>query len=174
LYLATGETTQVKGYWVEKLEQSIQVYNFEVADWHTYYVSEYDVLVHNSCQGPGNIAQDGTSKVRFAGSTEQLQNARTVRTQGTGLVNGSKMRANAALDKAERFLGPGYLEKESGRFVSANGRRQVRFKNSDLNPVNNHAGAPHMNFETLIPNPKKPGKLMPDPKRNIHIYIIDY
>ena len=29
--------------------QPIKVYNFEVVDWHTYFVSDEDVLVHNTC-----------------------------------------------------------------------------------------------------------------------------
>jgi hypothetical protein len=33
----------------EILEAPIEVYNFEVADFHTYYVSDTGVLVHNSC-----------------------------------------------------------------------------------------------------------------------------
>ena len=32
-----------------KLDKSIKVYNFEVEDFHTYYVSEQTVLVHNTC-----------------------------------------------------------------------------------------------------------------------------
>ena len=31
------------------LENSVTVYNFEVEDFHTYYVSEQKVLVHNTC-----------------------------------------------------------------------------------------------------------------------------
>ena len=35
-------------------------YNFEVADYHTYYVGECNVLVHNMCgKKPGNAADDG-------------------------------------------------------------------------------------------------------------------
>ena len=34
-----------------------------------------------------------------------------------------------------------------------------------------HGGGPHVNFETLIPNTTKPGKMMVD--RNIHIYLTD-
>ena len=38
----------------EVLEATITVYNFQVEDYHTYYVSEIGVLVHNSCaKGPG-------------------------------------------------------------------------------------------------------------------------
>ena len=33
----------------EILENPVKVYNFEVADYHTYYVSSTGVLVHNLC-----------------------------------------------------------------------------------------------------------------------------
>ena len=33
----------------EILEKPITVYNFEVADFHTYYVGDTEVLVHNDC-----------------------------------------------------------------------------------------------------------------------------
>jgi hypothetical protein len=32
-----------------------------------------------------------------------------------------------------------------------------------------HGGGPHVNFETLIPNPAKAGKMMVD--QNFHIYL---
>ena len=31
------------------MESPIKVYNFEVADFHTYYVGESSILVHNTC-----------------------------------------------------------------------------------------------------------------------------
>ncbi len=34
----------------EILESPVTTYNFEVADFHTYYVGETDVLVHNKCE----------------------------------------------------------------------------------------------------------------------------
>jgi hypothetical protein len=34
-----------------------------------------------------------------------------------------------------------------------------------------HGGGSHMNFETLVPNPSKPGKMMID--KNLHIYLED-
>jgi len=56
--LANGETTEVKALEVEELENPVKVYNFEVEDWHTYYVSEYGVLVHNKGSNP--CAQPGS------------------------------------------------------------------------------------------------------------------
>ena len=85
------------------------------------------------------------------------------------LTNGMKMRTDEALDAAEEFLGEGYKDMGNGRFVSADGKRQVRMGDSDI--LGKHAGAPHMNFEELIPNPVKPGKMIPDPTKNIHIFL---
>ena len=52
---ADGEVLTVARVELEVLEEPVRVYNFEVADWHTYYVSEEEVLVHNTCTaGPGS------------------------------------------------------------------------------------------------------------------------
>ena len=42
----------------ELLEAPIQVYNLEVADFHTYFVSDSAVLVHNKCQDIPKEAYD--------------------------------------------------------------------------------------------------------------------
>ena len=54
-----------------QLEEPVAVYNFEVEDYHTYYVSEQKVLVHNMCamtleNAPANIA----SKSSYASGAE--------------------------------------------------------------------------------------------------------
>jgi hypothetical protein len=49
LRLASGGKAAVEEVWEEPLDERVQVYNFEVADFHTYFVSELGVLVHNSC-----------------------------------------------------------------------------------------------------------------------------
>ncbi|PQQ68298.1 hypothetical protein B9R14_08450 [Acetivibrio saccincola] len=53
VYLYSGEGKEVKEVRFEYLDTPIKVYNFEVEDWHTYFVSEQDVFVHNSCKGKG-------------------------------------------------------------------------------------------------------------------------
>jgi putative uncharacterized protein (fragment) len=45
----------------ELLEAPVTVYNFEVADFHTYFVSGSAVLVHNSC-GSKNFEKMGSQK----------------------------------------------------------------------------------------------------------------
>jgi hypothetical protein len=49
LFLVNGEYVVVEQVQHEILEAPITVYNFQVADYHTYYVSSNGLLVHNMC-----------------------------------------------------------------------------------------------------------------------------
>jgi len=49
LVLSNGEYVVVEAIQHEILESPIKVYNFEVQDFHTYFVGESSVLVHNMC-----------------------------------------------------------------------------------------------------------------------------
>ena len=57
--LATGDTAEVETIEKIQLDKTVKVYNFEVEDYHTYYVSGQKVLVHNTCSG----TEKNTSKV---------------------------------------------------------------------------------------------------------------
>ena len=74
--------------------------------------------------------------------------------------NGTRLNSSDALDLAGNFLGNGYNEVSHGRFVSADGLRQVRMQNSDI--LGLHAGGPHINFDILYPTYK-----------SVHVYIVD-
>ena len=50
LVLVNGEYVVVEKVQHEILESPVKVYNFQVADYHTYYVAN-GVLVHNTCHG---------------------------------------------------------------------------------------------------------------------------
>ena len=54
LVLSNGEYVVVEAVQHEILESPIKVYNFEVEDFHTYFVGESSVLVHNRC-GSGGV-----------------------------------------------------------------------------------------------------------------------
>lgn len=86
-----------------------------------------------------------------------------------GLQDGMEVSSSKALELGEKFLGKGYTEPVpgSGRFVSADGTRVFRMGDSDI--LDLHGGGPHVNFETLIPNPAKTGKMMVD--QNFHIFL---
>ena len=47
LITADGDEVEVTDLELEKLAEPILVYNLEVEDFHTYFVGEYGVLVHN-------------------------------------------------------------------------------------------------------------------------------
>ena len=49
LVLVDGEYVVIEKVQHEILEAPITVYNFQVEDYHTYYVADTGVLVHNSC-----------------------------------------------------------------------------------------------------------------------------
>ena len=49
LLLSCGKEVIIEKVKVEQLAEAETTYNFEVAEFHTYYVSEKNVLVHNKC-----------------------------------------------------------------------------------------------------------------------------
>ena len=65
----------------ELLETSVRVYNFEVADFHTYYVGRSAVLVHNTCGG--NSSSRGVGGKGWVGDKTWRENVSTVGNGGT-------------------------------------------------------------------------------------------
>jgi Pretoxin HINT domain len=97
LLTKNGKIVQVGS--VNRREGSFKVHNFEVEHSHTYFVSRQGILVHNKC-GP-----TGRAPEYFGGQVSESQ----------------------FLNSAERYLGSGYGEFSTGRFISSDGMRQVRF-----------------------------------------------
>ncbi|MFE7455797.1 polymorphic toxin-type HINT domain-containing protein [Streptomyces sp. NPDC057554] len=148
LQSSTGSWLQITA--VQAWTQNATVHNLTIADTHTYYVlaRKTPVLVHNSnCPWTSVRKYDGDGHP----------------------VDGTRIPTNDALNAAEKWLGRGYREPVpgSGRYVSRSGTRVARMGESDI--TGQHGGGPHMNFERLAPNPKKPGKMMVTENR--HIYL---
>ena len=62
LQLVNGEYVTVEKVQHELLEEPVKIYNFEVEDFHTYYVgTDCSVLVHNrmNCGGESNASKNG-------------------------------------------------------------------------------------------------------------------
>ena len=57
---AHGAVLLIDSIWVEQLGAEQTTYNFEVAEFHTYYVSELYILVHNRCKLGKNMEKAGT------------------------------------------------------------------------------------------------------------------
>ena len=48
--LSDGTSVTVEDVEKNELDEPVTVYNFNVMDYHTYYVGESEVLVHNKCK----------------------------------------------------------------------------------------------------------------------------
>ena len=83
LVMLNGEYVVVEQVQHELLESSETTYNFEVEDYHTYYVGENPVLAHNSCRGNAvkkawkaeaeNVRSGGSGITRVWSPDEQAQ-----------------------------------------------------------------------------------------------------
>mgnify|MGYP004610297341 CR=1 FL=1 len=59
LLISDGTCAKIKSVMVATLESLETTYNFEVEDFHTYYVSNSNVLVHNRCKLGKNMIKEG-------------------------------------------------------------------------------------------------------------------
>ena len=76
LVLVNGAYVVVEEVQHELLESPVKVYNFQVEDYHTYYVSDSGVLVHNTCtKNHGNSL-----------STDKKTELYVLRDKDTGIV----------------------------------------------------------------------------------------
>ena len=67
LVMSNGEYVVVEQVQHELLESPVRVYNFEVEDFHTYFVGDSSVLVHNTCSLKiGNVKNKVTYNSRRA------------------------------------------------------------------------------------------------------------
>ena len=75
LVLVNGEYVVVEKIQHELLENPVKVYNFQVQDYHTYYVAESGVLVHNTCNRYGGEHGNDIHKERIKAKLNELENS---------------------------------------------------------------------------------------------------
>ena len=76
----SGDIYEISNTSIEKLDETIKVYNFEVEDWHTYYVTSEGILVHNMCKTSPNASDNSSDK---ASDTVKAQETTAVATAET-------------------------------------------------------------------------------------------
>ncbi len=84
LVMLNGEYVVVEQVQHELLESPAAIYNFEVADFHTYYVGEEPVLVHNRGCGKSNFPTEGqpnSTQIRY-GENGKVYSAATYGSDG--------------------------------------------------------------------------------------------
>ena len=64
LVMLNGEYVVVEQVQHELLESPETTYNFEVEDFHTYYVGDISVLVHNACKAAKKAGLPTKGKIR--------------------------------------------------------------------------------------------------------------
>ena len=87
------------------------VYNMEVADYHTYYVGEDSVWVHNMCgvnpDQPLNTGKSGTVGEGGSGTKLKWGNPKSKNTYGhTFIKHGKKVKTTQLIDRANGFNNP--------------------------------------------------------------------
>jgi len=88
LVTVNGEYVVVEMVQHELLESPTKVYNFQVEDYHTYYVSNNSVLVHNMCSGDISATTHGQIRIGERGLTQReynlLKASKNIKTQADG------------------------------------------------------------------------------------------
>ena len=77
LSLEDGREVPVQSIKIVDYNYYIFVYNFEVEDYHTYYVSDISVLTHNKCNDESSKKE--SKGVKLGGSKTLWQNGKTER-----------------------------------------------------------------------------------------------
>lgn len=90
LVLVNGEYVVVEWIQHELLESPVKVYNFQVADVHTYYVADAGVLVHNACGKTGSYeitTKDGRVYVGKGSYSRMLRSKNRLEKQGFEILD---------------------------------------------------------------------------------------
>ncbi|MBR1863217.1 MAG: hypothetical protein IJ806_03925 [Ruminococcus sp.] len=148
LVLSNGELVTVEWVQHEILESPIKVYNFEVEDFHTYFVGENSVFVHNWCEDDVKKLQEGPNntvvEVKNKKEADELLKAAFPdyqKVNGIGPKDAGEMRRKHKLD---RFKEGGAYHKDYAMTIDKNtGKRIV--KGHDIN--NSHSQYPHINIK---------------------------
>ena len=117
LVLSNGEYVVVEFIQHEILESPVKVYNFEVEDYHTYFVGESSVLVHNDC--PEKTYQTYTKTNPDTGEVY------SGRTSGTGSDKQNIKKRDANHHMTKKGFGEAELDKSSSNRQAIRGREQM-------------------------------------------------
>ena len=129
LTLSDGSQVKIEKIEKEDLAKAETKYNFEVKDFHTYYVTENDVLVHNTCGKISDTVPEGYKPTYENGVYEP--NPKHGRAQhGKSSPGLSREYGQYALDHAVNFSGKGkalyaYNGKDILQFMPSNNARTI-------------------------------------------------
>ena len=99
LVLVNGEYVIVEQVQHELLEAPIPVYNFQVEGYHTYYVANCGVLVHNSCNAKYNAVSREGNGLRIGDQLTKKQAIRRIQ-NGQDVLANSRSAAKSLVKSA--------------------------------------------------------------------------
>lgn len=102
ILLLSGETAIVEHIYTEHLHEPVATYNFEVSDFHTYFIGEAGILVHNACGAYKIDYDDGTSYIG-KGSKDRMNVSANQHTDG-GVRKVVKKQWYPAASETESFI----------------------------------------------------------------------
>ena len=82
LVLSDGLKVDIDKIEIEKLDAPETTYNFEVADFHTYYVTESNILVHNTCKRAAMRAAKRSENIPLSQKPDQVVKVKMVGENG--------------------------------------------------------------------------------------------
>jgi hypothetical protein len=124
------------------LDEPILVYNFEVEDWHTYFVSESMVLVHNSCAREGGIIREPT----YYGNLSKVNNPDPAANKLAARLNGQSTMKFASHDREFDAISDLYIaQTKPGRVTNGSSLRN-QFKGTFEAAIDNRK-IPYFHFE---------------------------
>ena len=100
LVLVNGGYVIVEKVQHEILETPVTVYNFEVEDYHTYYVCDSGILVHNDCSG---VLGEG-SEVRKVSFWKGLYHGKKKHLTGNGPISLQTLDPGGTTDKWMQYI----------------------------------------------------------------------
>jgi hypothetical protein len=109
-----GEQVVLEFVQHEILETPVKVYNFEVEDWHTYFVNENRIWVHNLCGANSNASELGKQGEVYAAKDLGLQH------NTSKIVINGRSRVPDFIDEANGVIG------ESKNVAKLSYTRQLR------------------------------------------------
>ena len=118
LVLSNGEFVVIEWIQHEILEAPVKVYNFEVEDFHTYFVGESSVLVHNEC-GPDGSKNDktlitGEEWYRYFQEKYGVENVSWDVHSFDDILNHPTSLRNYSADEISNILGNGWIRDTYG------------------------------------------------------------
>ena len=137
LVSVNGDDLTIEDYNIELTEESVPVYNFQVEDFHTYYVGNLGVLVHNADypKDPNELLKKG-----WKDSTPDGMKNNTNSREFTNPKTGEKVRFDPAKEGAPGFEGKDHYHQYN---ADSTGKGDY-YLDKNGNPVPKNSKASHI------------------------------